>query len=184
MSWFVIFDALVDVTSELWALHFFLFFIFWTRSCPGWPQTPNPPAPIPTGAQAASTLTLIKVILSAHNLHCVVRHCRAHNWFTGSWLAGSHTSSPLAIAVQKDIYRITFSNLILKQVCQEPKHSIFLFILERGQPWGKACAPIPLPVASIHMRSLTYKFIAHQVLSKNEDCRHIITLLHVLKQFS
>ena len=184
MSWFVIFDALVDVTNELWALHFF---IFWTRSCPGWPQTPNPPAPIPPGAQAASTLALIKVILLAHNLPCVVRHCRAHNWFTGSWLAGSHTSTQAhhwPLLFRKTFYRITFSNLILKQMCQEPKHSIFLFILEKGQPWGKACAPIPLPVASIHMRSLADKFIARQVLSKNEDCRNIITILHLLKWFS
>lgn len=69
-------------------------------------------------------------------------------------------------------------------MCQEPKHSIFLFFLEKGQPWGKACAPIPLPVASIHMRSLADKFIARQVLSKNEDCRNIITILHLLKWFS
>lgn len=139
---------------------------------PGCPHTPSLPAPSPwprlsagvTGGalcQTASTLTLVKVILLVHNLPRVCTTAVRTADFTGSWLSWTQQAYHWPLLFRETVYRIAFSNLILKQVCQERKHSIFSLLLERGQPLGQAC--IPLPAASIHTRSLKYKFIACQV---------------------
>lgn len=129
LDFFVIFEALVDVTSELWALHFKKTKQNKVSLCsPGWPQTPNSPA-----------FTLHPSLLDGH--HQARQHHLFHSLAVHTLIlqvAGwqGDTSSQLATAgkrLGRTVYGIVFSSPISKPACQKPKPSMFLSILERGQ---------------------------------------------------